>query len=164
MNCDNCSSKPAKFHITEIVNENEKVERHLCEGCAEKLGYAVKPHFSISELLAGLASGEAGSGEGAAPDVKCSSCGITFAEFQSAGRFGCPGDYDAFKEHILPRLERYHDAVQHVGKAPKDADLSMQRAAQLRGLRARLREAVSQEDYEGAAGIRDEIKSSETKS
>ena len=162
MDCDNCGGKPAKFHITEIENENQKVERHLCEDCAKKLGYALTPPFSISELLAGLASGQISARGEAAPDVKCPSCGVTFAEFQSAGRFGCPGDYDAFKEHILPRLERYHDAVQHVGKAPKDADLSMQRAAQLRGLRARLREAVSQEDYEGAAGIRDEISGLET--
>jgi protein arginine kinase activator len=158
MDCENCGSKPAKIHMTEIVNENEKIERHLCEDCAEKLGYTVKQHFSISELLAGLASGGGGSGKEDVPDVKCPSCGVTFAEFQAAGRFGCSGDYDVFKEHVLPRLERYHDASQHVGKAPKGADRSMQRAAKVRLLRARLREAVSQEDYEGAAAIRDEIR------
>ena len=161
MLCEDCGKNAAKIHMTEIVNENEKIERHLCEECAEKLGYTVKQHFSISELLAGLASGDVGSRGEPAPDVSCPSCGISFAEFQAAGRFGCPEDYDAFKEHILPRIERYHDATQHVGKAPEGADRSMQRAAGLRGLRARLREAVSQEDYEGAARIRDEIRTLE---
>ena len=158
MLCENCGKNAAKVYMTEIVSENEKTERHLCEECAEKLGYAVKQHFSISELLAGLASGGDQSRGESVPDVKCPSCGVTFAEFQSAGRLGCPGDYDAFEEHILPRIERYHDSTQHVGKIPKGADGSMQRAAELRALRARLRQAVEQEEYEGAAAIRDEIR------
>ena len=154
MNCDNCGQKPAKVHMTEIINENEKAERHLCEGCAEKLGYAMKQHFSISELLAGLAAG----GEQQSPDLKCQSCGMNFAEFQNTGRFGCSEEYDAFSEHVAPRIERYHDAKQHIGKTPRRADHSQQRSAKLRSLRSRLKEAVAQEAYEEAAGIRDQIK------
>jgi protein arginine kinase activator len=155
--CENCGKAPAKVHMTEIVNENEKRERHLCEECAEKLGLTVK-HYSLSELLAGIAAGQLSQkGEGV-PDVACPSCGMTFAEFQGAGRFGCADDYEAFGELVLPRLERFHDSTQHVGKFPRTGDSTREQAGYLRSLRAQLKEAVSQEAYERAAKLRDEIR------
>ena len=55
MKCEKCGEAQAKVHMTEILNENEKREHHLCEKCAEKLGYTPpQQHFTISELLAGL--------------------------------------------------------------------------------------------------------------
>ncbi|MHC5058272.1 MAG: UvrB/UvrC motif-containing protein [Planctomycetota bacterium] len=157
MECENCHSAPAKVHMTEIVNENEKRERHLCEECAEKLGLTVK-HYSLSELLAGIAAGQLSQkGEGV-PDVTCPSCRMTFAEFQGAGRFGCADDYEAFGELVLPRLERFHDSTQHVGKSPRTGESTRSQAGYLRSLRAQLKEAVSQEAYERAAKLRDEIR------
>ena len=158
MKCENCHNAPAKVHMTEIDDENEKRERHLCEECAEKLGLTVK-NYSLSELLAGIAAGQLSQKGGSAPDVTCPSCGMTFAEFQGgAGRFGCAEDYEAFGELILPRLERFHDSTQHVGKSPRTGDSTSTQAGYLRSLRAQLREAVSQEAYERAAKLRDEIK------
>jgi protein arginine kinase activator len=156
MKCENCGENPAKVHMTEIVNETEKVERHLCEKCAQKLGYTI-PQYSISELLAGIAKSQLAGAKAGAPDVKCDSCGITFAEFQSSGRFGCAEDYDVFEDFLEGSLKRYHDATQHVGKIPPAGEDSRKRAATLRALRGQLREAVAREDYEQAAGLRDEI-------
>ena len=162
MDCENCGQHPAKVHMTEIVNDNEKRERHLCEECADKEGLlAVKQNFSISELLAGLAASHLAGKAGDVPDVKCPSCGITFAEFQSAGRFGCAEDYEVFGEHIVPRLERFHDSSQHVGKSPRGGANSQERASYVLSLRAQLREAVAEEAYERAAKLRDEIKKAE---
>lgn len=155
--CENCHNAPAKVHMTEIINENEKHERHLCEACADKLGLTVK-NYSLSELLAGIAAGQLSQKGGSAPDVTCPSCGMTFAEFQGAGRFGCAEDYEAFSELILPRLERFHDATQHVGKSPRGGDSTQSQAGYLRSLRGQLREAVAQEAYERAAKLRDEIR------
>ena len=157
MKCDNCHNAPAKVHMTEIINENEKRERHLCEECAEKLGLTVKD-YSISELLAGIAAGQLSEKEGGAADVSCPSCGMTFADFQGSGRFGCADDYDAFEELVLPRLERFHDSTRHVGKSPRTGDHARSQAGYVRSLRAQLKEAVSQEAYERAAKLRDEIR------
>jgi len=161
VDCENCGKAPAKVHMTEIVNANEKIVRHLCQECAEKLGYAVKQHHSISELLAGLTQGLLSSRHEDVPDVKCPSCGLTFAQFQTTGRFGCAQDYEAFGELIRPRIERFHDATQHVGKVPGGNGSGLARAGRLRALRAQLSDAVEHEAYERAAGIRDEIRSIE---
>lgn len=162
MICENCGKAQAKIHMTEIINENEKREHHLCEKCAEKLGYAIKQHFSLSEVLAGLGAAQLAARQAHVPDVKCPSCGLTFAEFQVAGRFGCAEDYEAFGELIQQRLERFHDATQHIGKVPRYGDRASRRGARLRALRSQLREAIEKEDYERAAKLRDEIKSIES--
>lgn len=90
--------------------------------------------------------------------MKCPSCGMTFAQFQSAGRLGCAEDYEAFGDLIRPRLERYHDATHHVGKSPRAGDRVQRRASHLRGLRMQLRAAVAEEAYERAAQLRDEVR------
>ena len=55
MQCERCGKVQAKIHMTEIITEDEKREHHLCEKCAEALGYAPpQQQFTISELLAGL--------------------------------------------------------------------------------------------------------------
>jgi len=157
MECDNCHNAPAKIHMTEIINENEKRERHLCEKCAEKLGLTVK-NFSISELLAGIAAGQLSQKDGDVADVACPSCGMTFAEFQGSGRFGCAEGYETFEDLVLPRLERFHDSTRHVGKSPRTGESARSQAGYVRSLRAQLKEAVSQEAYERAAKLRDEIR------
>ena len=71
MKCERCGKAKAKIHMTEIVNEDEKREHHLCEQCAEALGYAPPhQHFTISELLKGLASGEIAAKGDKASDVE----------------------------------------------------------------------------------------------
>ncbi len=161
MLCENCGKAPAKIHMTEIVNETEKRERHLCEACAEKEGLAVKQNFSISELLAGLAASQLSGKSSEIPDLSCPTCELTFAEFQAEGRFGCADDYEAFGELIRPRIEKFHDATQHVGKRPRGWDSVHASAAQSRSLRSELRKAVAEEAYERAAKLRDDIKTLE---
>lgn len=158
MMCEDCGKNPAKIHMTEIINENEKREYHLCEKCAQEKGFGlVKQHFSLSELLAGITAGQL-TKAGQVPDVKCPSCGTTLAQFNAAGRFGCPEDYDAFAEHIRPRLEKYHDATRHTGKTPRRGLRPEGLSERLRALRAQLKQAVEAEAYERAAEIRDELK------
>ena len=42
----------------------------------------------------------------------CPSCGISFKEFRSQGRLGCPHDYIAFQSELLPLLENIHGETQ----------------------------------------------------
>ncbi len=91
----------------------------------------------------------------------CPNCGITFREFRSQGRLGCPHDYIAFAKELKPLLENIHGETQHNGKFPKRAPHASQLQYRLIKLRSDLRNAVEEEEYERAARIRDEIQSLE---
>jgi len=151
--CDHCG-KPATVHLTEIEG-GAKIEKHLCESCAQSEGITIKADVPISQLLENfiLQSGST------TPEPTCEICGMTLSEFRRGGLLGCPNDYETFSHVLVNLLERTHEgASQHVGKVPVRAGLDQQRATALLRLRAQLKAAVAQEDYERAAAIRDEIK------
>ena len=160
MLCQMCKKNQATIHLTEIVN-NQKKEVHLCEKCAEKQG-VVKTQMSIADFLQGLASGGKAKSREELPDVTCPTCGMSLSEFQNGGRFGCADDYTAFRERIMPLIEKIHDSTQHVGKMPKRTDREVVREKSMRQLQAELKRAVEREEYEEAARIRDRIRELET--
>lgn len=130
---------------------------HLCESCAkEYLSQATPapeepvPAAESSEDLDEL------------DQQVCPNCGITFKEFRAQGRLGCPHDYIAFQEELLPLLENIHGETEHCGKIPKRAPDSSQQQYQLIKLRGELRSAVEEERYEDAARLRDEIRQVES--
>jgi protein arginine kinase activator len=159
--CRQCS-KPATLHITE-VRKSEVQEIHLCESCAKdylsQAEEAAEPSSSdfefekFDEMQATIPPG---------PDTPaCPNCGMTFKEFRSMGRLGCPHDYVQFEAELIPLLENIHGETQHCGKMPKRAPDSSRRQHQLIRLRSELKTAVEDEKYEAAARIRDEIGSIE---
>jgi protein arginine kinase activator len=157
--CGRCS-KPAVLHITEI-REGDVQALHLCEGCA-------KEYLSTSEAggpptETAVAESPGDSAESSEVDQQtCPSCGITFKEFRSQGRLGCPHDYIAFQSELMPLLENIHGETQHVGKAPKRAPQASQHQFKLVRLRSLLKAAVDEEQYEEAARLRDEIQQVES--
>ncbi|MBN1344422.1 MAG: UvrB/UvrC motif-containing protein [Phycisphaerae bacterium] len=162
MLCQRCGKNPATVHLTDIV-KNEKHEKHLCDQCAQNENITVKSHTPINEMLASFVMEQSRARELA--ELKCQECGNTFVEFRNNGLLGCPNDYDAFEEALLPLLERAHGegATHHVGKAPgertSEAD---QRRRELMRLRQQLSDAVEREEYEVAARLRDQIKTQES--
>jgi protein arginine kinase activator len=165
MKCDvdGCDNE-ATVHLTEI-REGKKHEMHLCERCAAEKGLPGKAHFSISELLAGIASQAQAQAQKArkGKDVTCMSCGMALSQFQSSGRFGCAECYTAFKDDVQALVEKIHDASQHVGKVPRrvSAEVSMQK--DIRQIQVELKRAIRKEDYEKAAALRDQIRQMEEK-
>jgi protein arginine kinase activator len=154
MNCQRCP-KQATVHITEVLGEDRFEEAHLCEACAKK--YLYEPQQK--KPAAPPEEAEAPEGlEAAASGNRCPECGITFVEFRNHGRFGCPHDYDAFKSDLLPLLESVHGDVRHAGKTPRRAPRAKTAQAELTQLRQRLQTLVTEEKYEEAARVRDQIK------
>jgi protein arginine kinase activator len=156
--CGRCS-KPAVLHITEI-RQGDVQALHLCESCA-------KDYLTHSEAGGPgelTAEGQGGASEAAdeADQRTCPNCGITFKEFRSQGRLGCPHDYVAFQDELLPLLENIHGELQHVGKVPKRAPRASQHQFKLIRLRNQLKSAIDDEMYEEAARLRDEIQKLET--
>ena len=152
------------MHITELRDETVQ-ELHLCESCAQ-------------QYLSGADSDDVGDEVGSFADklaeivsdedldelnqLTCPNCGISFREFRSQGRLGCPHDYIAFKSELIPLLENIHGETQHTGKFPKRAPDDSRQQYHLIKLRKELRTAVEDEAYEDAARLRDEIQTLET--
>jgi protein arginine kinase activator len=153
MQCQRCP-KLATLHITEVLGEDRFEEVHLCEGCAKKYLYEPQQKKSggVGEAEIVEADDESTSG------TRCPECGISFMEFRNHGRFGCSHDYDEFKKDLLPLLESVHGETRHAGKTPRRAPRTQTAQAELTQLRQRLQALVTEENYEEAARIRDQIK------
>ena len=148
--CQICHVNPATIHHTDLTGGN-KVETHVCEACAAAHGVANEGGF-VANLM-DVARGIQARAE------SCPHCGITFEEFRSKGRFGCPRDYEVFREALVPLLQKMHGGAQrHVGRLPHGQDeVETTVSDRLLQLRRELQEAVEQEKYEDAARLRDEI-------
>lgn len=159
MICENCHEKPATVHLTDVT-AHSKHEIHLCEDCAKKQGVTIKSYMHkepagpdlVSQLVASPASETAGG-----RDRSCDTCGTTYRNFRSTGKFGCPGCYRSFRQGLVSLLEKIHGRAQHVGKVPLRASDQIARQKELRTLRVELERAVRDEAYEEAARIRDRI-------
>jgi protein arginine kinase activator len=158
-NEDNCDNE-ATVHLTEF-RDGVKHEMHLCESCAAAKGLPGKSHFSIQQLLAGIASQGAALGAQKTrkgKEAACPGCGTTLSQFQGSGRFGCPECYTTFKDEVQNLVEKIHDSTQHCGKVPRRTSTEVTLQKDLRQLQTELKRAVRQEEYERAAQIRDQIK------
>jgi protein arginine kinase activator len=161
MKCQHCE-KPATFHITELTDPDGPSVLHLCEEHAKAYlsqSNQAPNSSTLADLLAKQLHLEQTADELAQLDQKqCPMCGITFAEFRQAGRFGCPYDYVCFEENVEPLLVNIHGAKEHVGKRPSRLGGSPDHQNRIIQLRRDMKTAVEREDYESAGRIRDEIK------
>ena len=143
------------MHITEIHGEKKK-ERHLCEDCAQNVSNSFTKMPSPSDILTNLIS-QVAPEIGEMSKIVCPVCNISYLEFRSQGRLGCPMDYTAFEKGLIPLLEKMHGSSQHIGKAPPVAGREVIKKNKLIQLRKDLNNAVEKENYENAAIIRDKI-------
>ncbi len=158
--CDKCDN-PATHHSVEII-KGQKIEKHLCDKCANEAGMFVKAaHTPINELLTNFVKLH-GGGAVSGVNQACSECGLTFMQFRETSLLGCPSCYDAFEESLAPLLERAHEGgSQHMGKVPQRAGEQQQLQQRLRQMRKQLKEAVDMENFELAAQLRDDIQRAE---
>ena len=80
----------------------------------------------------------------------CPVCGITFYEFRSQGRLGCPHDYVCFQAQLEPLIVNIHGESEHVGKRPRQPAGGSEHRTQLIRLRREMKEAIDEEHYERA--------------
>ncbi len=154
MLCQECKKRKATVRVSEMQSDGTHKEIHLCEECARQYGISLK--FSFNEVLGNLISSQLGIPVKDA-QAKCPNCGLTFEEFQSSGRLGCPHDYETFKANLIPMIERVQSGLRHVGKAPRDVGRIYEREQEVVRMQKELDSAVACEDYEKAAEIRDRI-------
>jgi len=92
------------------------------------------------------------------PTEHCPVCRFTQTDFKKTGRLGCSDCYETFDEVLASLIKAMHKGTQHTGKVPTRYSRSLARTDRLNELRRHLDEAVSNEDYETAANLRDEIR------
>jgi len=162
MLCCVCKEKEAKVHLTQIVGDKmQKVD--LCEGCAAQKGVNDPAGFSLADLLLGLGAPKEDEPAGASSELKCRTCGFTQADFKKAGRLGCSDCYTTFSEGLESLLKTMHKGTKHAGKVPQAFQQSRDLSDKLKSLQKKLEKAVADEDFEQAAAMRDEIKTTKEK-
>jgi protein arginine kinase activator len=89
--------------------------------------------------------------------IICPHCGIYLLEIMQTGRVGCAGCYGSFSGRVNLFIRRVHGQAVHTGHIPKSAGEHLYQKRRLTELQNALREAISQQEFEKCAEIRDTI-------
>ena len=152
MKCDLCD-KPAVVHEVSI-NNGVKKEVHLCLEHAQAAGLSIPGQQPINQLLKKFVVGQPSS-----PEAKrCSGCGSTFSQIRQSNLIGCPECYTTFHEPISTLIEQAQfGSTAHVGRVPNQLHTPTQVELRTRKLLKELDAAVTAEQYERAADLRDRL-------
>lgn len=169
MLCEKCKKRTATVFYNENINGKTR-SYSLCGECAAKLrekgelqditsmiGSFADPFSQLHDDLFGgffgiparISSGEA---------KKCPDCGTTFREIADDGKVGCPTCYTTFADELSDLIRSVHGTTTHTGRVPSRHRAKQERTEKLKALKKDLQDAVSNEEYEKAATLRDEIR------
>ncbi|NLI11628.1 MAG: hypothetical protein GX425_03145 [Peptococcaceae bacterium] len=163
MQCERCNERPATVHLTEITN-GQKQETHLCEVCAKEIqlqGFGLLPQMNLHNFLAGLLNYEFNGskfGQQEAGVKACAKCGVAESQFVKKGLLGCGDCYPCFEEKLQPLLRRIHGNTRHTGKVPERTGGNARLLKEIENMKRKLTEAVSREEFELAAELRDTVR------
>lgn len=109
MVCQSCATREATVLVQTVTN-NHVQKAVLCATCAGQS----QPAAALDAMMTALATMRT-----RAHQTRCPTCRISFANFRSTGRFGCPNCYEHFLVQVKDLLPRVHaGAYQHRGKTP----------------------------------------------
>jgi protein arginine kinase activator len=156
--CEICGKRPAEL----IVGENRPDSTrtlHLCGYCAAGKGIRVRVDLSQDprQLWRRFLSRHLKEAEESSA-LACPSCGRTYMNFEETGSLGCPDCYSTFRGDMVRILKEYHGSDEHGGKVPFREQRRIAVRQRSRGAREALQMAISEERFEDAARLRDEIK------
>ncbi len=154
--CDKCKKNPATVQVTQTVN-GHKTQLMLCADCAREEGMFVNPFMPFAQMMAGMMGESVRPQRGSSGGLTCSQCGYDFSRFKETGLLGCPQCYHDFREYLNPMIRRIQGGLNHLGQRPGKNPESPE-DSRLSELQRQLAQAIDQEEYEKAAGIRDEIR------
>jgi protein arginine kinase activator len=144
--CSLCE-EAATVHLSQVVH-GKVTKVHLCEACAQKGGATDPAVFQLADALAAATP---------APTLTCPQCGYTDLDLRKRGRLGCPVCWETFGEALGGLLVKVQHEPAHVGRAPAGVVPLAQLRRRLDAARLEMTAAVTGEDFEAAARLRDEI-------
>ena len=183
--CVECAQKRSvvksllgKFHLPEAV---QQVADDLAEAARESVRMPEDLPSDLRELLMHFPGFEKDSPDekesAQEPEVSCPCCGWTRSKFKSAGKVGCEVCFDTFRTDLADLMRNFHRSLLYTGKTPPSpagnspdshGAMMLSRTEEefylrkdLATLRKSLQEAVSREEYDQAAELRDSIRSME---
>ena len=167
MLCQHCQKNEATTHVKTMIN-GDYAEYRLCPECAHELGYdSMFPDLSadFGGLLGSFLSAALPARSGA---THCKLCGSTMNDIKKTGKVGCSECYDTFFSELTPTIRSVHGNTEHIGKRPvieyetiEDDKPEKQKGESLDDLKAQLKKAIEDENFERAAELRDKIKEME---
>ena len=161
MICEKCNKNIANVYLKNNIN-GHITESYLCSACAGELygkGYASLQGGDFkSDILNMLNFNKIAppSGIGAKNSV-CPMCGLAFSDIRQSGKAGCGKCYETFKSELEPNIIRIHGTARHTGKIPKNISSKITAKRKIEELGAKLKKLVADQNFEEAAGVRDEI-------
>lgn len=164
MLCQNCKKKDATTHIKRVIN-GEATESHLCQSCAQSLGVgSFFDDFSLNlpDIFSGF-FGDSAFALGESRLDRCEKCGCCFDDIIKSGSVGCSDCYEKFYQKLLPSIQRIHGKAKHAGKVPVTNEVKQTvkpktTEEKIADLQKEMDKAVSEQNFERAAILRDEIK------
>lgn len=158
MLCEECKQNEASYTVSVMMGD-EVSTRHLCGECMDKMNSSIASG-DIKSLLSSILSAITGKDTPNAPrkEVVCPRCHTSLSRFTQTGRLGCPACYEAFHEQLQPMLQQIHGRVQHAGRKPLCTAAAQRNRSRQENLTRQMEQAVSVEDFETAARIRDQLK------
>lgn len=163
MLCDGCKKREASVMLHMITN-GQVATRSLCLHCARKAHGEMSQAFSTMgmqmEGLQGMVE-QPEEEKLRLPEMICSTCRTAYESIDHDTVFGCASCYQAFHGKVIDYLSGLRG--QPAEQAPHQAEIRVQiPLPTLEELRARLEDALSVEDYEQAAQLRDQMKRAAT--
>lgn len=147
--CDNCDVRTAQVTF-QVAFGGKKVVRNYCPQCAAKLrrGDVLGIQLAVVNSL---------PPEQVENVPACPKCGMTMERVQKTGRMGCAACYRAFSGLTEELLKKLNGTERQLAENIMETPVMSEEQQRLRTLREELAQAVSIENYERAAMLRDEI-------
>ena len=150
--CDNCKKNKYALVITKNIN-GEKSNTHLCYQCSLEMQ---TPLF-LKSLFATILQVEKDISS-YDPGPTCSGCQSTVDDLLKRGKVGCAMCYQTFSPELAAIMDSIQWSLKHKGKIPKHNGKNLRAKKEIEDLRRQLEKAISREEFEEAARLRDEIK------
>ncbi len=158
--CESCGNHQASFRLTAVDGEGRRTTM-LCVDCGvdrgiprEELGGGRLDTREIwDEIVQRLANKDRDN-----QGLACPECGLTYLTFEHEGVLGCPSCYQTFMGDMTRLLREYHGAEEHRGKMPRLHGRRIDLRRRMLGVKENIQFAVSEERFEDAARMRDEMR------
>ena len=166
MLCQKCHRNRASVRYAEVV-DGQVNNLQLCQDCLSRQQEDPVSGFELSGPLPALSGQTDARRISALVETKeametCTTCSTTLKDIIETGNVGCSTCYETFPAQLESLLEGIHTALIHRGKTPRVDDERARARSRLQNKRALLKTALSLENYEEAAGLRDEIRALES--
>ncbi len=161
MLCERCKENEAKVRLIESI-DGEIRGTWLCDNCAKNIGdlsdvkISTWEKISFDRVLNDLFNEILTKDENSV-DCVCKACGKSYKEFREKNMLGCDKCYYYFKDNLVSIIKRNQNSIEHIGKIPKREGKIIRKKKKIKRLKTNIEEAISIEDYEKAAVLRDEI-------